>query len=105
MTERTPQERRANGGIVQSATGGDTIPVVLSPAEEAFKITKVADGSDWAVTPVAVRSEAWCEPDGCPGAICGGPHVRHVSGDGSELLVPAGMDPLPGFKLAGERDA
>ena len=31
--------------------------------------------------------ENWCEPDGCPAAICGGPHVV-LKYDDKELIVP-----------------
>ena len=37
----------------------------------------------------------WCEPDGCPASVCGGPHtailVRDAElGEVAEVIVPAG---------------
>lgn len=46
----------------------------------------------------------WCNPDGCPAAICGGPHVVWVNDAGDELTTRTGEDPiLPGYHLPGER--
>lgn len=35
----------------------------------------------------------WCEPDGCPAEICGGPHKRVVSEFGDEIIFPVNKPP------------
>jgi hypothetical protein len=35
---------------------------------------------------------SWCEPDGCPADICGGPH-RWAAAGGMEFLIHVGQDP------------
>lgn len=35
-----------------------------------------------------MSNDDWCEPDGCPAAICGGPHIEVETTLGVELIRP-----------------
>lgn len=39
------------------------------------------------------RAMQWCEPDGCPSGICGGPHYEVETDFGTEV-VPVGQEPI-----------
>lgn len=40
--------------------------------------------------PCLGAAAAWCQPDDCPAAICGGPHMTIRGEGGAEAVVPAG---------------